>query len=80
MPASNEHPTDRPAIRRTCLGYAVGCAIAWAIVWTILALTASEETKRKALLGFQGWVVGWSSASIARIVYTPPKPRGSVSP
>ena len=65
---------DRPRrFRNTYTGYAIGCAIVWALIWMIVPRTASKETVDKLKVMFPGWVVGWTSATIARYVYPPPK-------
>ena len=80
MNASREHPFLRPGRLNSYTAYSVGCAIAWAIIWAVVA--AVDPTKTVAHLGwvFGGWVVGWASATIARVVYPPPKKRGSAGP
>jgi hypothetical protein len=53
-------------------GYAIGCAAAWAVVWfTVLLVKRDKRTRGRLLLFFLGWVVGWTSATIARAVYPP---------
>jgi hypothetical protein len=80
MKASDEHPF----LRRRCLNsykaYSIGCAIAWAIVWAVVAATHGRDATGKLLLVFLGWCVGWTSATIARVVYPPPKKRSSAGP
>lgn len=58
---------------RTYTTYSIGCAVVWAVVWILVLTRASEETQRHVLLGFLGWVSGWTSATIARAVYPPPR-------
>ena len=55
------------------LGYSVGCAIAWAVIWVIVAILASTHTVQVLAYVFLGWVIGWISASIARLVYPAPR-------
>lgn len=52
--------------------YTVGCVIAWAILWIVVGIQASEATKERVLYVFLGWLLGWTSATIARTVYPPP--------
>ncbi|HUY09280.1 MAG TPA: hypothetical protein VMW80_07490 [Candidatus Dormibacteraeota bacterium] len=61
---------------RTYAAYSIGCAIAWAVVW-IIVLTREDRIQHTVLLVFLGWVIGWTSATIARAVYPPPRPRRS---
>jgi hypothetical protein len=58
---------------RSYTGYSLGCAIAWAMIWVIVGTRADEGTRHSVLLGFVGWVSGWTSATIARAVYPPPR-------
>lgn len=57
--------------------YTVGCVIAWAIVLLVVQLVASDSKKKVFLYVFAGWVIGWTSATIARRVYPPPRRRES---
>jgi hypothetical protein len=54
-------------------GYAIGCAFAWAVIWLLVGTLASTNTVHVLAYVFLGWVIGWGSASIARIFYPPPK-------
>jgi hypothetical protein len=80
MPASNDHPFLRPARLNSYLAYSIGCAIAWAIVWLIAGLVAPQQTLDRIGYVFGGWVIGWVSASLARIAYPPPKKRDWAGP
>ena len=53
--------------------YSIACAVVWALVLVILAAAGEKEKLRKILPVFGGWWVGWTSATIARYVYPPPK-------
>jgi hypothetical protein len=57
---------------RTYKAYTIGCGIAWAILWVIVGTQASEDTQKRIGLVFLGWLIGWTSATIARSVYPPP--------
>lgn len=59
--------------RRDYVGFSVGCAIAWAVVWILLASLASAHTVHTMGYVFLGWVIGWTTATIARVVYPAPK-------
>jgi hypothetical protein len=52
--------------------YTVGCAVAWALLWIIVGTQTSETTQERVLFVFLGWLLGWTSATIARAVYPPP--------
>jgi len=67
---------DRPRrLRGTYAGYAIGCAAVWALIWMVVPRFAKKETVDKMRVMFPAWVVGWTSATIARYVYPPPKKR-----
>jgi hypothetical protein len=57
--------------------YTVGCLIAWAILWIVVGTQSSEATKERVLYVFLGWLLGWTSATIARSVYPPPGRKSS---
>lgn len=57
----------------TYTAYSIGCAIVWAVLLAIVAATAKADRRDTILLVFAGWVLGWTSATIARYVYPPPK-------
>lgn len=75
MQASTGRPFLRPGRLNTYTGYTIGCAIAWAVVWAIFATTHRKEGLGQLLIFFIGWLAGWGSATIARVVYPPPKQR-----
>ncbi|HUC59782.1 MAG TPA: hypothetical protein VMA95_20450 [Streptosporangiaceae bacterium] len=55
------------------LGYSIASAIAWSVIWILVGTLASAGTVRAFGLVFLGWVIGWASATIARVVYPAPK-------
>jgi hypothetical protein len=79
MRASSGHPFLRPGRPNTYTSYGIGCAIAWAVIWVIAAAIDPKQTLDDLLLVFAGWVIGWGSATIARVVYPPPKKRDSAT-
>jgi hypothetical protein len=56
----------------TYTAYSIGCAIAWAAV-----LAVAHRKEGEVLPVFAGWVIGWTSATIARYVYPPPRTIGA---
>jgi hypothetical protein len=60
---------------RTYTAYSIGCGIVWAVILTAVWARADEPTRRTFALVFGGWAMGWLSATIARVVYPPPRPR-----
>jgi hypothetical protein len=68
---------------RTYTAYSIGCAIVWAVLLIAGALAGKGSASHTVLYVFFGWVLGWLSATIARVVYPPPKKWGhsrSVAP
>ena len=55
------------------LGFSVGCAAAWAVIWTLLAVLASTKAVHTMGYVFLGWVIGWITATIARVIYPAPR-------
>jgi hypothetical protein len=62
---------------RTYTAYSIGCALAWAIILIIVGATDGKHNSHTILLVFAGWAIGWTSATIARSVYPPPRSRGA---
>jgi hypothetical protein len=60
---------------RTYLGYSIACAVVWAVILSTVFTRAGDTTRHTWAVFFGGWAIGWLSASIARVVYPPPKPR-----
>lgn len=80
MDASNQHPRLRPVWVNSYLAYSIGCAIAWAVVWAVAEIIDPKRTLTHIGWVFGGWLIGWTSASIARVVYPPPKKRPGAGP
>jgi hypothetical protein len=59
-------------LRRTYTGYSIGVAIAWAVRLVLVWRFASADQRKSNVLVFFGFVIGWTSATIARQVYPPP--------
>jgi hypothetical protein len=62
---------------RTYTAYSIGCAVVWAVILIVVSTQASSHKGNNIRLVFFGWVLGWLSASIARVVYPPPTSRRS---
>ncbi len=74
------HPLarERGQMRERHQGYAtysIGCAVVWAAILGVLAARGEKKKLRRILPVFGGWWMGWTSATIARSVYPPPKSR-----
>lgn len=61
--------------RQSYTAYSIGCAIVWAAILGALAASGEKERLRRILPVFGGWWLGWTSATIARFVYPPPRSR-----
>jgi len=59
---------------RTYRNYSIGCFVVWGVLLAIVAATQTAQTRNRMLIVFGGWLIGWTSASVARLVYPPPKP------
>jgi hypothetical protein len=57
----------------TYTAYGVGCAAAWAVILIVTQRRTSSQTRNTIRLTCAGWWLGWMSATIARVVYPPPK-------
>jgi hypothetical protein len=58
--------------RKTYPGYSIGCAVVWAALLSVVAVMYPNRLHTFLLIG-AGWWIGWTSATIARSVYPPPK-------
>jgi hypothetical protein len=59
----------------TYTAYSICCAIVWAVILAVVSAETDNAIRHAFTLVFGGWVIGWLSATIARVVYPPPKPR-----
>ena len=60
--------------RDTYTAYSIGCAAVWGIILILGRRRLDPETGKTLRLVSGGWWIGWTSATIARIGYPPPKP------
>ena len=60
--------------RDTYTAYSLGCAGVWGDILLIGRRRLDAETWTTLRLVCGGWWIGWSSATIARIGYPPPRP------
>ncbi len=84
MKASDVHPFLKQGRRNTYTAYSIWSFVAWAVLWVILATTLTKGALGYILICFIGWVIGWASATLARVLYPPPKhtflPRPTTTP
>lgn len=57
----------------TCTAYSIASAIVWIVLIAIGVATGKASTQHTVLFVILGWAIGWTSATIARYVYPPPK-------
>jgi hypothetical protein len=60
-------------ISNTYAGYSIGSAVVWAVILAVGHRRLDSETWKTLRLGCAGWWSGWTSATIARAGYPPPK-------
>jgi hypothetical protein len=68
MPATRITP-----IRNTYTGYSIGCAAVWSVILVVAQRRLDARTRNTLWLACSGWWAGWTSATIARVSYPPPK-------
>lgn len=59
--------------RNTYTAYSIGCAGVWAGILLVARRRLDSQTLNTLRLVCGGWWMGWTSATIARIVYPAPK-------
>lgn len=52
--------------------YSAACFAVWAVIFLVGLATGNHKPGHPVLYVFGGWVIGWTSATIARTVYPPP--------
>lgn len=68
----------RAAMRRslnTYAAYSLGCALVWTLILALFVRHTDKKTQRDLWVTFGAWASGWLSATIARLVYPPPRSR-----
>jgi hypothetical protein len=58
---------------RSYTAYGIWNAAVWAVILVGTLSQAGSHTRNIVLLMCLGWWIGWTSATIARVVYPPPK-------
>jgi hypothetical protein len=59
--------------RNTYTGYSIGCAIVWAVILAVAQRRLDSEKRKQLQMACAAWWSGWTSATIARVGYPPPK-------
>ena len=59
--------------RNTYTAYSIGCAGVWGVIILLARRRLDSQTWNTLRLVCSGWWMGWTSATIARIGYPPPK-------
>jgi hypothetical protein len=59
--------------RNTYTAYSTGCAGVWGVILLLARRRLDSQTQNTLRLVCSGWWMGWTSATIARIGYPPPK-------
>ncbi|MGN6168657.1 MAG: hypothetical protein ACTHQQ_10880 [Solirubrobacteraceae bacterium] len=57
----------------TYSAYSIGCAAVWGLILLLARRRLDSETRSTLHLVCGGWWIGWTSATIARIGFPPPK-------
>jgi hypothetical protein len=60
--------------RETYLGYGIGCAAVWGVILGAAQRRLDPQSRRTLRMCCGAWWSGWTSATIARVAYPPPKP------
>ena len=80
MEASPGHPTLRPGPLNTYTAYSIGFFATWAVLLAICSATVSGKNLGYIFAIFLGTAIGWTSATLARIAFPPPKKRPTAGP
>ncbi|MBV9001758.1 MAG: hypothetical protein JO304_22055 [Solirubrobacterales bacterium] len=59
--------------RNTYATYSIGCAGVWSVILLLGRRRLDSQTWNTLRLVCSGWWLGWTSATIARVSYPPPK-------
>jgi len=57
----------------TYTAYSIGCAAVWGVILVVAQRRLDPQTRHMLRLVCTGWWSGWTSATIARISFPPPK-------
>ena len=57
----------------TYTGYSIGCAVVWSVILLVGRRRLDAQDQKVLGLVCGGWWMGWTSATIARIGFPPPR-------
>ena len=57
----------------TYTGYSIGCAVVWSVILIVARRRLGTQDQKMLRLVCGGWWIGWTSATIARTGFPPPK-------
>jgi hypothetical protein len=57
----------------TYTAYSIGCAAVWGVILVVAQRRLDSQTRHVLRLVCTGWWSGWTSATIARVSFPPPK-------
>jgi len=60
--------------RDTYVGYSIGCAAVWGVILAAARRRLDPRSRQTLRMCCGAWWSGWTSATIARLGYPPPKP------
>ena len=60
--------------RNSYTAYSIGCAGVWGSILLVARRRLDARARNTLRLVCGGWWMGWTSATIGRIAYPPPKP------
>ncbi len=69
--------STRVGSRRTRVGtytaFSISCAAVWVVILGVAQRRLEPQTRKTLWLACSGWWSGWTAATIARVIYPPPK-------
>lgn len=60
--------------RESYATYSIGCAAVWSVILLLARRRLDADARHQLQTVCGGWWIGWTSATIARLAYPPPKP------
>jgi Na+-transporting methylmalonyl-CoA/oxaloacetate decarboxylase gamma subunit len=66
-------------LKKSYTTYSIGVGVVWAVLLLLAWLFDPAGRWHNIVLVFLGFALGWLSATIARLVYPPPKSRSRVN-